>query len=76
MGDPLWAIVIVLVIGVTALLATLAYVRATRGPEDAAGRWPRQEHGSHRGLPLRVFRRTARARATGPMGTWSYWQLL
>ena len=37
-GDPLWAIVIVVVIGVTALLATLAYVRTTRGREDAPGR--------------------------------------
>lgn len=37
-GDPLWAIVIVVVIGVTALLATLAYVRTTRGHEDAPGR--------------------------------------
>ena len=34
-GDPLWALAIVVVIGVTALVATLAYVRTTRGSEDA-----------------------------------------
>jgi hypothetical protein len=37
-GDPLWALAIVVVIGVTALVATLAYVRTTRGREDAPGR--------------------------------------
>ena len=37
-GDPLWALAIVVVIGVTALVATLAYVRTTRGSEDAQGR--------------------------------------
>ena len=37
-GDPLWALAIVVVIGVTALLATLAYVRTTHGREDAPGR--------------------------------------
>jgi hypothetical protein len=37
-GDPLWALAIVVVIGVTALVATLAYVRTTRGREDAPRR--------------------------------------
>jgi hypothetical protein len=37
-GDPLWAIAIVAVIGITALVATLAYVRTTRGRDDLAGR--------------------------------------
>ena len=37
-GDPLWALAIVVVIGVTALVATLAYVRTTRDREDAPGR--------------------------------------
>ena len=37
-GDPLWAIAIVLAIALLSLLATVAYVRATRGREDAAGR--------------------------------------
>jgi hypothetical protein len=37
-GDPLWAIAIVVVIGVTTLLVTLAYVRTSRGREDVPGR--------------------------------------
>ena len=37
-GDPLWALALVVVIGVTALVATLAYVRTTRGREEAPGR--------------------------------------
>lgn len=37
-GDPLWAIVIVVAIALLSVLATVAYVRATRGREDAPGR--------------------------------------
>lgn len=32
-GDPLMAILVVAAIGILALAATLAYVRATRGPD-------------------------------------------
>jgi hypothetical protein len=37
-GDPLWAIAIVAAIGLLTVLATVAYVRATRGREDVPGR--------------------------------------
>lgn len=37
-GDPLWAIVIVIVIAVLSLVATLAYVRATAGREPRSDR--------------------------------------
>ena len=37
-GDPGWALVIVLVIGITALLVTLAYVRLTASREGSADR--------------------------------------
>lgn len=37
-GNPGWAIAIVVVIGVTTLLVTLAYVRMTRGRESQTDR--------------------------------------
>jgi hypothetical protein len=37
-GDPGWAILIVLVIGITALLLTLAYVRLTASREGSGDR--------------------------------------
>jgi hypothetical protein len=37
-GDPLWAIAIVVAIALLSLAATVVYVRATRGRGDAPGR--------------------------------------
>ena len=37
-GDPGWALLIVLVIGITTLLVTLAYVRLTASREGSADR--------------------------------------
>jgi hypothetical protein len=37
-GNPGWALAIVIVIGISALLVTLAYVRATAGREGAGDR--------------------------------------
>ena len=37
-GDPVWALAIVVVIGLTALLVTLAYVRLTASREGSSDR--------------------------------------